>query len=76
MCEIVEVAIDKDIIKRGGAWYYMDKGTPAEQKFQGKQAILDLLNSDLNMFNKIKADVEASYAPDVVETKDEDGYGE
>ena len=51
--ELVETAIDAGIIERGGAWYYIDKGTDAEQKFQGKAGVIEYYKNNEDEYDKL-----------------------
>ncbi len=46
---IVDIAIDLKLIKQGGAWYHFE-----DQKFMGKQALLDWFNEDLSRVEGLK----------------------
>lgn len=39
--ELVDVALARNAIVQSGAWYYVNKNTPHELKFQGRNAVAD-----------------------------------
>jgi len=47
--EVIELAIDKEIITQGGAWY-----TFGENRFQGKTKVLEFLRADDAEYEKVK----------------------
>lgn len=53
---ILDVAIDMGVIKKSGAWYADDQG---ESLGQGKPAVIDLLDTDDVLYNRILSEVES-----------------
>lgn len=49
---LVELAIEIGVIKQTGAYYYFP--WQEEKKIQGKQAVIEHLKEDLNLFNEVK----------------------
>ena len=43
---IIQLAIDRDLIIQGGAWFYLNKGTEDEMKFQGKDKLIEFLRDN------------------------------
>lgn len=52
---ILDVAVDTGVIKKSGAWYADDQG---ESLGQGKPAVIDLLDADDVLYNRILSEVE------------------
>lgn len=51
---IIQLAIDRDLIIQGGAWFYLNKGTEDEMKFQGKDNLITYLRANDELIEKIK----------------------
>lgn len=60
---LLELAIDVGVILQKGAYYYLPEGLGTGKGFQGKQALIELLKTDGDLFEKIKAAVYASNNP-------------
>lgn len=55
--EIIDFALKFEIIKQAGAWYSFTLDEQ-EQKFQGRDKMVDFLQSNIAVFSKIKEDVQ------------------
>ena len=76
--ELVESAINKGIIVRGGAWYYVNKDTEDQVKFQGKNNVIQYYRDTPEEYEKLLG---LLMTPAVVEVavdavEGEDGYEE
>lgn len=49
---IVDLAVDLELIKHSGAWFYY-----GEEKFMGKQAMLDWFNEDIARLDKLRSSI-------------------
>lgn len=50
----VQLGIDRGIIEQGGAWFFLNKGTDDEVKFQGKDNLIAFLRENPELINDIK----------------------
>ena len=53
--DLATVAIDLELVDRSGAWYYLDRGTPDEQKWNGLAAFSDALKDDAVLRDQFQA---------------------
>lgn len=80
--EMVDLAIEFSIIRKGGAWFNLEvpekKGSKkmVPMKFQGKNAVLEFFRNDQDSFEYIKNLVLQKFHSKIEPVKDEDGYGE
>lgn len=51
---IVQLGIDRELIQRGGAWFFLNKGTDQEVKFQGQENLIAYLRENPELVNDIK----------------------
>lgn len=51
---IVILGIERDIIAQGGAWFFLNKGTEHEIKFQGKDALIDYLRENPEIIDQLR----------------------
>lgn len=51
--EVVTAAVDTGIISKAGPWFYLDKGTDNELKFQGEAKLVDFLKENPLNFAEI-----------------------
>lgn len=52
---IVMLGIDYELIEQGGAWYYLNKDTENEMKFQGVVKLLEYLRENPHLVEEMKA---------------------
>lgn len=53
----IMLAIEYDLIKQGGAWFYIDKGTEDEKKFQGLDKLIDYIRKNPDIIDRYKEDI-------------------
>lgn len=51
---IVQVGVDRGLIEKGGAWFYLNRGTDQEMKFQGQNNLIAYLRENSGLINDIK----------------------
>lgn len=51
---IVQVGLERELIERGGAWFYLNKGTDQEMKFQGQDNLIAYLRANPELVTDIK----------------------
>ena len=68
--ELVDVAIDKKLIERGGAWYTLPT-TAGDHRLMGKVAVAAFYEDNLAEFEFLKAKLEESYKAVVVMDEDD-----
>ena len=53
----IMLAIEYDLIKQGGAWFYIDKGTPDEKKFQGLEKLVNYIRNNPSIIDRYKKEI-------------------
>lgn len=51
---IVQLGVERELIQRGGAWFFLNKGTEQEMKFQGQDNLIAYLRANPELINDIK----------------------
>lgn len=51
---IIQLGIDRELIQKGGAWFYLNKETDQEVKFQGQDALIEYLRANPDLVKDIK----------------------
>ena len=51
---IVQLGIERELIQRGGAWFFLNKGTDQEVKFQGQDNLIAYLRKNPQLVEDIK----------------------
>lgn len=51
---IVQLGIDRELIEKGGAWFYLNRGTDQEAKFQGQENLIAYLRENPQLVEDIK----------------------
>ena len=51
---IVQLGIERGLIERGGAWFFLNKGTEHEVKFQGQDNLIAYLRANDGLVEDIK----------------------
>lgn len=51
---IVQLGIERGLIERGGAWFFLNKGTDQEMKFQGQDNLIAYLRANDGLVEDIK----------------------
>lgn len=65
--ELAVLAIEKGFVERGGAWYNVLPGTPLEQRFQGKERVIEYISENEEVYNAVHAQVFSNIVPVVVD---------
>ena len=60
---LVDEAIKAGIIDQGGAWYYVDKGTDNEIRFQGKSKVVEFFRTEPEKYQIIFSCIQATLPP-------------
>lgn len=55
--EVTEYAIKYGVVEQAGAWFFLNRGTEHEKKFQGKPALITFLRENPRMMEKIEKTV-------------------
>ena len=53
----IMLAIEYDLIKQGGAWFYIDKGTENEKKFQGLDKLVEHIRKHPEIIDRYKEEI-------------------
>ena len=51
------LAIEYDLIKQSSAWFYIDKGTPDEKKFQGLEKLVNYIRNNPSIIDRYKKEI-------------------
>lgn len=53
----IMLALSYDLVTRGGAWFYIDKGLDTEKKFQGLEKLIEYFRANPELIDKYKEQI-------------------
>jgi recombination protein RecA len=74
--ELVDEAIKAGVVDKGGAWYYLNKGTEEELRFQGKNAVVEYYRTSPEAYENMLERLLASEDGIVIQVEPEDPANE
>lgn len=53
----IMLALSYNLVTRGGAWFYIDKGLDTEKKFQGLEKLIEYFRANPELIDKYKEQI-------------------